>query len=331
MILGLIAVGLHLPALAPCRPLIRAGRQHLPADLLHPHLPRHHHQGRRHTSPCSNEVIALAFYVVRDHAAGHARVPPEAGLRCANEPSACCALIRKETIQLLRDRRTLVIILVLPLDRAVPLRLRHPPDVATTCPPSVADMSMDAQSRALSDGAGAVRTISTSLGVSPARPRSSRAIDEGRAKVGVVIPPDFAGAHRTRRGPGADHPGWVRFVLGQLGLQRGRVLWPRPALWPLAQDTGPACMGIDLQTTPIVTSTTGALQPGPERPDLHHAGPGGHAAADSWRCITTAQSVVREYELGTIEQLLATPARPLEMRGRQAGAQPGAHAGQSGA
>jgi ABC-2 type transport system permease protein len=29
--------------------------------------------------------------------------------------------------------------------------------------------------------------------------------------------------------------------------------------------------------------------------------------------LTTAQSVVREYELGTIEQLMATPARPLEI------------------
>ena len=58
------------------------------------------------------------------------------------------ALIRKETIQLVRDRRTLAFILVLPMLElflfayAIRLTVDHLPTV-------VADMSRDAQSRAL--------------------------------------------------------------------------------------------------------------------------------------------------------------------------------------
>jgi ABC-2 type transport system permease protein len=100
------------------------------------------------------------------------------------------ALIRKEAIQTLRDRRTLAIILALPLIElflfayAIRLTVDH-------LPTAVADMSRDAQSRAF------VTALVNShyfdvAGYVASQAEVIQAIDEGRAKVGVVIPPGFA-------------------------------------------------------------------------------------------------------------------------------------------
>jgi ABC-2 type transport system permease protein len=71
-------------------------------------------------------------------------------------------------------------------------------------------------------------------------------------------------------------------------------------------------MGIKLQQTPIVTSTRVLYNPALN--DLIFILPGLVALLlQMLAVLTTAQSVVREYELGTIEQLMATPARPLEL------------------
>ncbi|HEX9117364.1 MAG TPA: ABC transporter permease [Anaerolineae bacterium] len=218
------------------------------------------------------------------------------------------ALIRKELIQLLRDRRTVMIILVLPLLQlflfayAVRLTIDHLPVI-------VADQAMDDQSRAfLADLVDShyfdIKATATN------QAEVVRAIDEGRARVGVVIPPDFA--RQIGRGEAQ-----VLVILD--GSDSFSVTSGYSAAVSVAQDRAIALagqkaqrMGVKLQTTPITTSARVLYNP--EMNDLIFILPGLVAMLlQMMSTLTTAQSMVREYELGTIEQLLVTPARPLEM------------------
>ena len=100
------------------------------------------------------------------------------------------AVMRREMIQRLRDRRTLALILVMPLIQlllfayAVDLTADHLPMV-------VADQSLDAESRSFIDAL----VLSGYFGLEAHVADEAaviRAIDEGRARAGVVIPPGFA-------------------------------------------------------------------------------------------------------------------------------------------
>src|SRR5258707_2225678 len=100
------------------------------------------------------------------------------------------AITQKELIQLVRDRVLLVLLLVMPLiqvtlfARAIDTDIKHIPMV-------VADQSMSNASRSYLNAL----TDSDSFDLVAAVPGQAdvmKAIDSGRASLGVVIPPDFA-------------------------------------------------------------------------------------------------------------------------------------------
>ena len=218
------------------------------------------------------------------------------------------ALIRKEAIQTLRDRRTLAIILALPLIElflfayAIRLTVDH-------LPTAVADMSRDAQSRAF------VTALVNShyfdvAGYVASQAEVIQAIDEGRAKVGVVIPPGFA--VQIERGnaqvlillDGSDSFSVNSGYSAAVAVAQARALG-------LAAEQARR-QGFELKTAPITTSTRVLYNP--DLNDLVFIMPGLIGLLlQIMAVLTTALAVVREYELGTIEQLLVTPARPLEM------------------
>jgi ABC-2 type transport system permease protein len=218
------------------------------------------------------------------------------------------ALIRKEMIQVLRDRRTLAFIFVLPMVElflfayAIRLTVDHLPTV-------VADMSQDVQSRALI--AALVESDYFDIeDYAASQADVVRALDSNQAKVGIVIPPDFAA--QVGRGDaqalvlldGSDSFSVTSGYSAAVSAAQARAL-------ELASDKAER-MGIRLQQTPIKTSTRVLYNP--DLNDLIFILPGLVALLlQMLAVLTTAQSVVREYELGTIEQLMATPARPLEV------------------
>jgi ABC-2 type transport system permease protein len=218
------------------------------------------------------------------------------------------ALIQKEMIQLLRDRRTVGIIIILPLLElflfayAIRLTVDHLPTV-------VADLSMDAQSRSFLSALEDSRYFDLNEYVG-SQAEVIQAIDENRAKAGIVIPPDFAA--QIGRGTaqalvildGSDSFSVSSGYSAAVSVAQNHALELAAAK---AQR-----MGITLQEMPITTSTRVLYNP--ELNDLIFILPGLVAMLlQMMATLTTAQSVVREYELGTIEQLLVTPARPLEM------------------
>ena len=192
------------------------------------------------------------------------------------------ALTRKETIQIVRDRRTLSIILLLPLVElflfayAIRLTVEHLPTV-------VADLSRDDQSRALLAALVESRLLRHPGHVDG--PGRRRAGDGRRPRQGGHRDP--AGLRRacgTRRRAGAGAAGRLRLFLGQLRVQRGGLPWRRRAPWSWRREQGRSRMGVELQTHAHHHLDPGALQSRPERPGLHHAGAGGAAPADAWRC-----------------------------------------------
>jgi ABC-2 type transport system permease protein len=218
------------------------------------------------------------------------------------------ALIRKETIQVLRDRRTLAFIFVLPMLElflfayAIRLTVEHLPTV-------VADLSRDVQSRALLDALAESNYFDIQAYVE-SQADVVRALDSDQAKVGIVIPPGFAA--QVARGEaqalvlldGSDSFSVSSGYSAAVSVAQARAL-------ELASEKATR-MGIDLQQTPITTSTRVLYNP--DLNDLIFILPGLVALIlQMLAVLTTAQSVVREYELGTIEQLMATPARPLEI------------------
>jgi ABC-2 type transport system permease protein len=100
------------------------------------------------------------------------------------------ALIQKETAQLLRDRRTLLYIVGLPLMElflfayAVSLTVYH-------LPTAVADQSQDMQSRVFIQALVNSQYFDFTLAVQD-ESQIRLAMDAGQVKAGIVIPPDFS-------------------------------------------------------------------------------------------------------------------------------------------
>ncbi|HOT90553.1 MAG TPA: ABC transporter permease [Anaerolineae bacterium] len=218
------------------------------------------------------------------------------------------AVMRREMIERLRDRRTLALILGIPLIQlllfgyAVKLTAYNLPTV-------VADMSLDTRSRSF---VNALRTsgyfdiqryVATEADV-------LRVLDSGTARAGVVIPPNFAA--NIERGQTQ-----VLIILDgsdsfsvQSGYSAAVAVAQSFALKLVAQQINR--LGGQLQTQPIVASTRVLYNP--NRDDLVFVMPGLIAMLLQVLAVSmTAQSIVREYELGTIEQIMVTPVRPLEL------------------
>jgi len=218
------------------------------------------------------------------------------------------AVMRREMIQRLRDGRTLALILGMPLIQlilfayAVDLTADH-------LPTTVADFSMDTQSRAfiaaltVSGYFDVISYVEDEAGV-------IHAIDEGQVRAGLVIPPGFAKAiERGNAQALVILDGSESFAV-QAGYSAATAIAQSHALDLIIEKVNR--MGRVLETSPITSSAR--LLYNPNLDDLVFIMPGLIAmlmqvlAANS-----TAQSIVREYELGTIEQILVTPLRPIEL------------------
>ena len=220
------------------------------------------------------------------------------------------ALTKKELTQLVRDRGTFALILFLPVVElllfayAVSLTVDH-------IPTAVADLSLDAQSRAFVDALTVSGFFDVTLRVQD-ESQVIRAIDEGVVRAGIVIPPDFAS--QTERG-GAQVlillDGSDSFTV-QSGYSAAAAIAQDRATQMLLEQFGRAGASGGVITLPVVTASH--ILYNPDMDDMVFLVPAIAAAILQLMSLgLTAMAVVRERELGTIEQLLVTPARPLEL------------------
>jgi ABC-2 type transport system permease protein len=223
------------------------------------------------------------------------------------------AIARKEVIQRVRDRRTLTLIVTIPLielllfSYAVDLTADH-------LPTAVADLSLDAQSQAFLQALSASGFFDLNFYVESEQ-EVIRAIDKGRARAGVVIPPGLAAD--LERGTQGTRAAQALIILDgsdsfsvQSGYRAATAIAQVHALELAAQAANRR--GDHIETSPITASTRVLYNP--DLDDLVFIMPGLVAILLQVLAVnTTAHSVVREYELGTIEQLLVTPVRPIEL------------------
>ncbi len=224
------------------------------------------------------------------------------------------ALIRKETIQLLRDRRLVAFILGLPLlelflyGYAAQLTVYH-------LPLAVVDQSGDSQSRQFVQALVNSQYFDLTMELD-SQAAAVQAIDQGKVKAGLVIPPNFGADMDAGRAN-------VLIVLDgsdssavQSGYSAAGLVAQDYALQLIARQTtgGRLASGLSDVTSslPIVTSTRVLYNP--DLIDIRFILPGLVGVLLQTLAITQAALiVVRERELGTIEQMLITPSRPLEV------------------
>ncbi len=217
------------------------------------------------------------------------------------------AVIQKEFIQTLRDRRTLLIQLSLPMIQlflfgyAISMNVDH-------VPLAVSDQSLDSASRAYVDAL----TTSGYFDVAAYLPDQAsvvQAIDQGSAQAGLVIPPDFSA--RVERGE-------AQVLL----LVDGSDIFTSQSAYNAATSVAQAHT-TDVMLAKVARSGRQSILPldarvrilyNPNLDDLWFLIPGMAAMLLQVQSITlTAAAVVREREVGTIEQILVTPIRPAEL------------------
>jgi ABC-2 type transport system permease protein len=216
------------------------------------------------------------------------------------------AIVRKELIQIRRDPRTLAMVLALPVLQLV-LFAYAINTVVDHLPTVVLDEAGTADSRAFvaafqNSGYFDVRERAGS------RAGAAGAIDAGRAKVGLVIPPDF-GTRLLRGQPalaqllvdGSD-PNTAQtalFAAGMVAQARGAELAGR------GDAPGGTPAGVELR--PVVLYNPSMLSVNFMIPGLIGL------ILQFQTLILTAFAIVRERERGTLEQLVVTPVRPWEL------------------
>ena len=224
------------------------------------------------------------------------------------------ALIQKETAQLLRDTRTLMFIAGLPVielflfAHAVSLTVYH-------LPMAVADQSRDIQSREFIQALVNSQYFDMTL---TARDESQvrHAIDAGWVKAGLVIPPDFS--TRLENGDasvlilldGSDSFSVQSgFTAATLVCQNYGLDW---AIRKTERIGGKAILLARAASSPITNSFRVLYNP--DFLDLWFVLPAILGMILQTAAVAQASLViVREREVGTIEQILATPTRPLEL------------------
>lgn len=221
------------------------------------------------------------------------------------------AVIQKEFIQTLRDRRTLMLMLSMPIIQlllfgyAVHMSVEH-------IPTAVADQSRDGASQAYVSAMKSSGYFDVVVYVSD-QAEVMRAIDEGRAQAGLVIPPDF-NAHVERGDAqalflvdGSD------LYTSQSAYNAATAIADAHATEVLLKKFARAGQATEGQSFLPLEALVRILY-NPNLTDLWFIIPGMCAMILQTQTIAlTATAVVREREVGTIEQLLVTPIMPVEL------------------
>ena len=224
------------------------------------------------------------------------------------------ALIYKETVQILRDRRTLMLFFALPLVElylfayAVSLTVTH-------LPTAVVDQSLDTRSRNFIQALVNSGNFDVTLVVKNEQ-QVRQAIDAGTVKVGVIIPPNFE--RQVLHGDGN-----VLILLDgsdsfsvQSGYNAALSITQKYSLNLTTEkvQSGGSSTVLNVLTGQLPITTTTRVLYNPDITDLIFILPGLIALIMQIIIVTnSAMAIVREREAGTLEQLLATPARPAEM------------------
>lgn len=220
------------------------------------------------------------------------------------------SLIRKEFIQIFRDPRTLIIILIIPVVQLFLLGYAATNDVRNV-PLAVINQDQHPASRALLDAYRAADYFHIKYQVeNEAELRSL--IDKGEARAGIIIPPDYS---EQLQSGGTAH---VAFILdgsdptvAATSLSAAQLIGQSLATKLLVERLAKRGQSVAM-SFPIEVRTQ--VWYNPDLISAYFMVPG--VIGMILYAITsmlTATAIVRERERGTIEQLIVTPIRPWEL------------------
>ncbi len=215
------------------------------------------------------------------------------------------AIFQKEFVHIRRDRSTFVMALMIPIFQLVLFGFID--QTVSNLPTVVVDQDGTHYARELMDKLRATHTFAIKH-VTP-DPRAAREdIAAGRARVGVVIPPDY---HDTRAvGTGSKI---LVLIDGSDSTVSAQAL---AAVNGVASDENIAATNEKIQTGATPPPPALSIQPiilfNPDGRTANYIIPGLIAILlQIVAIVLTAISIVREREKGTLEQLLVTPIDPL--------------------
>lgn len=219
------------------------------------------------------------------------------------------AIIVKEFIQLVRDRRTLAMALLMPVMQLLLFGYAITTDVERL-PTIVVDDSRSQESRALIERFVNSRYFNVVAYAANLR-EVERQIDRGRMRVGIVIPPGFADDLRAGRAAvvqvvvDASDP-----LVARSALSTAEAIGQIVSLEMAGEMLGRA--GIRIAGAPLEIRTRAWYNP--DLRSVNFMVPGILAIVLAMlTMMLTALAIVRERELGTLEQLVATPIRKSEL------------------
>jgi ABC-2 type transport system permease protein len=224
--------------------------------------------------------------------------------------SRLTSLIRKEFIQILRDPRTLILVLVMPVMQLFLLGYAATNDVRNV-PLGVYNQDPGPEARSLLDAYRAADYFSLAYEVNSERALRDL-IDSGKARAGLVIPPDYG--ERLQGNEQAE----VAFILdgsdptvAATALAAAQTIGQQQATKVLANRLGRRGQASAI-SPPIDVRTQ--VWYNPDLVSAYFMIPGVIAMIlFTITTILTATAIVRERERGTIEQLIVTPIRSWEL------------------
>jgi ABC-2 type transport system permease protein len=220
------------------------------------------------------------------------------------------SIMRKEIIQMTRDRRTVIISIIQPILMLFLLGSAATNDVRNV-PAVLFDQDHSQAARDLLDAYRAADYFIFSYQVQSVQ-EMRQLIESGEAKAGLIIPPDYG--QRIASG----EPAQVAFVIdGSDATLAGTAL---SAATLIGQSKSTAVLRAQLDARGQTTTSGSAIEVRTQvwyNPDLVQAYfmiPGLMGTILLQLTVTlTAASIVRERERGTIEQLIITPLRSWEL------------------
>ncbi len=220
------------------------------------------------------------------------------------------SIIRKEFIQIIRDPRTLILIIFIPIMQLLLMGYAATTDVRNV-PLAIFDQDRGREARALLDAYRAADYFRLAYDVDSIDEILSL-IDQGDAKAGLIIPPDYS---TQLAGKGTAQ---IAFVLdgsdptiASTSLSAAQLIAQAHATELMAESLARSGQGAAVQT-PLEVRTQ--VWYNPDMLSAYFMVPGVIGMIlYSITSILTATAVVRERERGTIEQLIVTPIRSWEL------------------
>jgi len=224
--------------------------------------------------------------------------------------SRLASIIRKEFIQIFRDRRTLVIILIIPIMQLFLLGYSATTDIRNV-PLAVFDQCRCSESRSLLDAYRAADYFRLAYSVG-SEDEIRMLIEQGDVRAGIIIPPDYNVALAEGRAE-------VAFILdgsdaaaGSTALAAATLIGQSHATELMQERLQRSGMNVENFRPPLEVRTR--VWYNPDLVSSHFMIPGVIGMIlFAVTSILTATAVVRERERGTIEQLIVTPIRPWEL------------------